>query len=238
MQLNELLFDLKNLTASQAPLADATRNQPTTDFTSYLDAASRPAPATTATAAGSGQEGSATMSLQEEYEALLPDIGVDGFGPPVSSFDVGVELQRLARVELKVQAMEEAGEIDKALDAFIGIHGLKDRLSKAEKEELRGRFVELTKAVLLEEEWKNAYLGAMKRRIDVSVEGLREFLLGDEGKARMVDMGVETPYGDPDLMSFVRDSKWNDFNPPEFSVVAKADQMLIEARRERELNRG
>ncbi len=232
MQLNNIPFDLQTLTDPRDLAARTSKNLNAADFQVYLEqaAATQFHPAPDPIAAGAEKP----LSAKEEYFSLLPKIGVADFGPPVQHFDLGVELNRLAKVELKVEAMEKAGEIDKELDAFIGIHGLKDRLTRAEKEELRGRFIELTKAVLLEDEWQNAYLGAMKKRIDVSVEGLREFLLGDEGKAQMVEVGVETPYGDPDLMSFVRDSKWNNFNPPEFSLVAKADQMLLEAKRERE----
>lgn len=232
MQLNELLFDSQIISQTQETPVRASKNLKAADFKVYLDHATFDQ----FTPVKSTQEGAAKpMSLKEEYAALLPDLGGIDFGPPVANFDVGMELKRLAKVELKVEAMEAAGEIDKALDAFIGIHGLKDRLSREEKTELRGRIKELTKAVLLEEEWKNAYVGAMKKRIDVSMDGLREFLLGDEGKARTVEPNQDLPQGDPDLMSFIRDSKWNDFNPPEFTLQAKADQMILEARREREL---
>ncbi|MDQ8200747.1 hypothetical protein QEH56_21450 [Pelagicoccus enzymogenes] len=231
MQLDPIHIQPSEVTERRDPLLSVSKNLTAADFQIYLEQAGAvggisPDPV------GAGAE--KPLSLKEEYFALLPDLeGVD-FRPPVSGFDLGLELNRLAKVELKVEAMEEAGEIDDALDAFIGIHGLKDRLSRAEKAELRERFKELTRAALLEDEWKNAYLGAMKKRIDVSIEGLREFLLGDEGKVRMVDVGAETPYGDPDLMSFIRDSKWNNFNPPDFALIAKADQMLLEARRSRE----
>lgn len=232
MQINEIIFEAKTVSQPQEPPTQTSKNLKAADFKVYLDHASLAAfvPATSA------QLGAAKpLSLKEEYATLLPDLGGVAFGPPVAHFDVGIELKRLAKVELKVEAMEAAGEIDKALDAFIGIHGLKDRITRVEKAELRDRIKELTKAVLLEDEWREAYLGAMKKRIDVSMDGLREFLLGDEGKARMVDANQEMPLGDPDLMSFIRDSTWNDFNPPEYTLQAKADQMILEARREREL---
>ncbi len=232
MQLNDLLFDSKAISTLKEPPPAPSKNLKAADFKLFLEEATRANPIPDAEA----QSGSTKpLSLKEEYAALLPKLGGMDFGPPVSKYDVGLELNRVAKIELKVEAMEQAGEIDKALDAFIGINGLKDKLTREEKQELRGRFIELTKAVLLEDEWRSAYLGAMKTRIDVSIEGLREFLLGDEGKPRTVDANVELPYGDPDIMSFVRDPKWNNFNPPEFSLIAKADQMRLEAKRAREL---
>ncbi|MDQ8183976.1 hypothetical protein [Pelagicoccus sp. SDUM812002] len=232
MRLSNIPIDHQTLTEPRGLAGRTSKHSKEADFLIYLEQASDPLLAATPELLEAESE--KPLSLKEEYFAILPDIGVADFGPPKVDFNLGAEFNRLAKIELKVQAMEEAGEIDKALDAFIGIHGLKDRLSREEKQELRDRFITLTKAVLLEDEWRKAYIGEMKTRIDVSIEGLREFLLGDEGKARMVDVGIETPYGDPDLMSFARESKWNNFNPPEFSLTAKADQMLVKARRDRE----
>ncbi|EDY82829.1 hypothetical protein VDG1235_2452 [Verrucomicrobiia bacterium DG1235] len=170
------------------------------------------------------------------YVELLPSFGNIEFGPPVANYDPRIEMLRLAKVELKVQAMEEAGEIDKALDAFIGIHGLKDSLTQDEKAELRERLVNMTKAVLLEDEWRNAYLGAMKTSIDVSIDGLRQYLLGEDESVAMREVNEELPYGDPDLLSFTRDPKWQNFTVEPRVLREMATEMLAEelARQEAE----
>lgn len=160
------------------------------------------------------------------YVELLPEFDNIDFGPPVSNYDPRIELLRLARVEHKVQAMEEAGEIDKALDAFIGIHGLKDRLTPQEKAELRERLVTITKATLLEDEWQKAYLGAMKSRIDVSIAGLQLYLLGERANVATRDVNESSPFGDPDLLSFTRDPKWQSFKVDPRLLRESADEML------------
>ncbi|MBK1878835.1 hypothetical protein [Pelagicoccus mobilis] len=170
--------------------------------------------------------------LKSAYLELLPSFGGVPFTPPVENYDPQVEMLRLARVELKVQAMEEAGEIDKALDAFIGIHGLKDELTAEQKSKLRKRLVDLTKAVLLESEWQDAYAGKLLKRIDVTIEGIRDYLLGESGAIRKVDASEDLPYGDPDLLGFADDPRWVSFEVPPFSLIAKADQMLMEYRAE------
>lgn len=232
MQLNDLLFETKTLIRTADASPPVSKNLNAADFKTYLDQASL----TTTNGASLSPDGAAKpLSLKEEYFALLPDLGGLEFGPPVAAFDEATELKRLAKIDLKVEAMEQAGEIDEALDAFIGIHGLKDRLTRSEKTELRDRFIELTKAVLLQDEWQDAYLGSLGRRIDVSIGGLREYLLGEEGKPLEVDVNQKLANSDPDLMSFTRDPKWNNFDPPDYTLIAKADQMVLEARRIREL---
>jgi len=178
------------------------------------------------------EEENVVSSFKEAYVGMLPTFAGIPFEPPVENYDPQVELLRLARVEMKVEAMEEAGEIDKALDAFIGIHGLKDDLTREQVSEIRDRIIEVTKAVLLEAEWKDAYLGKQLERIDVTIEGLRDYLLGESGSIRKVDANENLPYGDPDLLGFVDDPRWLSFEVPPFSLIAKADQMLREYRAE------
>lgn len=186
------------------------------------------------------EEEEKVSGLKDAYHDLLPSFGgipfmppVEIYDPPVEIYDPQVEMLRLARVELKVQAMEEAGEIDKALDAFIGIHGLKDGLTREGRMELRDRIINLTKAVLLESEWREAYLGRITERIDVSIEGLRDYLMSEGGTVRTMSVNEELPYEDPDLLGFVNDQRWLSFEVPPFSLIAKADQMLMEHRAEK-----
>lgn len=164
--------------------------------------------------------------LDEEYRALLPQFGNLTFGPPVANYDPRIETLRLAKIEYKVQAMEDAGEFDKAVDAFIGIHGLKDSITAEQRMELRDRIKTITKAVLLEDEWQQAYLGAMTERIDISFDGLRSYLMSESGDVMRRSINSELPDNDPDLLSFRKDPKWSSFEVSPVDLKAKADDML------------
>lgn len=151
---------------------------------------------------------SALQKFDEEYRGRLPVFEGVRFGPPVDNYDPRVELLRLARVDARVEAMEKAGEFDKALDAFIGIHGLKDKITQAQKEEMKGRLMELARGALLEIDWEKAYMGALTQRIDLSLDGLRAALFSEKLTVRMKPVGSGLAVGDPDLLSFVKAPKW------------------------------
>lgn len=167
--------------------------------------------------------------IDEQYKGLLeqffPGMGVE---PPVANYDPRIEMARLAEVQLKVEAMDAAGEIDEAVDAFIGIHGLKDRISKQERAELKDKFTKLAAASLLEQEWTKAYVGAVKDRLDLSFGGLNGYLLGEEEEPRRVVGEGTVSAGDPDLFGFLRDPKWTQFGVEPDAIAKKMEENQFE----------
>lgn len=148
--------------------------------------------------------------MKASYEAMLPRIGGQPFAPPVSNYDPRIESLRLAEVELRIENMERSGKFEEALDAYIGINGLKDELTQSDRDSLLAQLKTLAVGALLEGDWSVAYRGAVSRRLDLSLEGVGSFLRSDSEAPRFVAASAGLAEGDFNLLSFIWESRWEE----------------------------